>query len=265
MENKPCKISSFKRTNCGLLLLLLLLTPLGLQAANSAEDDNICPEVIAYGLNPETDQWEVFQTPCDVPAGWIISLTEPNTDCPKKITYGQNPDTKNWYTFSTTCDVPDGWISSPTLPDNDCLDESIFAQNPKTQNWYTFSNSCDVPSGWISSPTKPNTDCSDAIRYAQNPETQNWYAFSNSCDVPSGWITSPILPGQPSDLSCSSFYATYSQDGKLKIPYVVYTSSESRLTVEVNMEQITAIVDPLVFALKDFFVVKEQKLVVLKK
>ena len=45
-----------------------------------ADDDVMCAQVITYGLNPETLEWEVFPTPCDVPEGWRSSMTRPDTD-----------------------------------------------------------------------------------------------------------------------------------------------------------------------------------------
>ncbi|GEM_PF-4450469 len=46
-----------------------------------ADDDGMmCAQVITYGLNPETLEWEMFPTPCDVPDGWRASMTRPDSD-----------------------------------------------------------------------------------------------------------------------------------------------------------------------------------------
>ncbi len=94
------------------LLLILLLTS-SLQSI--AEIRNGCIDVITYGLNPKTGEWQTFPTPCDVPEGWVKSYTKPSI-CLDVIVYAQNPKTKNWYKFSTPCDVPNGWISSNKVP-----------------------------------------------------------------------------------------------------------------------------------------------------
>jgi len=241
--------SYFKQVSIA-LLLILLFTPLGV-IAETDSNGKICADVITYGKNPETGEWQAFPTPCDVPTDWESSPIKPPT-CLNETTYGQSPQTNNWYVFSTPCDVPDGWISSTTKPETDCPDEILHGQNPQTKNWYVFSTPCDIPNGWISSKTKPETDCPDEILYGQNPQTNNWYAFSTRCDVPTGWITSTEPPNNSLE-TCSDFYATYSQEGKLHIPVVLYSLSDGTIVTyeKVNMEYIPKFIEPLVFILSD--------------
>ncbi|OQW92740.1 MAG: hypothetical protein BWK78_00730 [Thiotrichaceae bacterium IS1] len=172
-----------------------------------------CIDVITYGQNPETGEWQTFPTPCEVPVGWVTSTTQPPPQCPKEIIYGQNPETKNWYTFSTPCDVPKGWLSSSTQPVSNCIEVITYAQNPDTTHWYAFSNFCDIPTGWVSSPT-------------------------------------PFAP-EFSEVVCPDSSATYSSDGKLYIPSVIYKTPEgTTLSYEgVELKRLPEIIDPFVFVL----------------
>jgi len=210
MRNKQSLIDNWlKRIN--LALLLLLLIPPSLMAENS-NDERICSDVITYGQNPDTGEWHAYPTPCDVPEGWKSSPTKPpqTTDCPNEIQY---------------------------------------AQNPKTKHWYTFSTPCDVPTGWLSSSTPPEMECPDLVTYAQNPKTNHWYVFSTPCDVPLGWSRSRVLPDDSWGTSCSTFYATYSREGKLYIPVVIHNTDEGKtVTYEgINMEYVPQFTNPIVF------------------
>jgi len=127
-------------------------------------------------------------------------------------------------------------------------------QNPNTKNWYVFSTPCDVPLGWISSSTKPDESmiCSDVITYGQNPTTEQWYAFATPCDVPLGWISSSQLPDNVSEaLSCSNFYASYSPDGKLHIPRVIYKIPDGTAFIyeQIDLKHDTTFINPFVFIL----------------
>ncbi len=134
------------------LLLILLLTA-SLQSiaeTNNNTRSSGCIDVITYGLNPETEEWRAFPTPCDVPQRWEKSYTRPSS-CLDIIVYGQNPNTEKWESFETSCDVPATWESKA------CPNFVIYGQNPKTKNWYKFSTPCDVAKGWNSSNKVPET------------------------------------------------------------------------------------------------------------
>jgi uncharacterized protein YbdZ (MbtH family) len=256
MKKQPYKNFCFQLKNTILLAVFWMLT-LPLMAQDS-DSTLICSDVITYALDPNTNIWSAFPTPCDVPDGWKSSQVKPSTstgECIKLITYAQNPETENWYTFLTPCDVPNDWNSSQFKPEKACPEQVTYAQNPNTQNWYVFATPCDVPLGWISSSTKPaNTKiCSDVITYGQNPTTEQWYAFATPCDVPLGWISSPQLPYNASEaFSCSNFYVTYSQeDRKLHIPRVVYKIPDGTTLIyeQIDLKHDTRFVNPFVFIL----------------
>ena len=44
-------------------------------------EEPICSQVITYGQVPNAGCWVMFPTPCDVPEGWAISNTKPDTMC----------------------------------------------------------------------------------------------------------------------------------------------------------------------------------------
>ncbi|OQW92587.1 MAG: hypothetical protein BWK78_01260 [Thiotrichaceae bacterium IS1] len=184
----------------------------------TTDTKEVCEQVITYGKNPKTEEWEEFPTPCEVPDGWEKSQTKPDTGtsgsvtpsgetssssdnttsgnqdaCPEKETiYAQHPTSKLWYVFTNSCEVPTGWTNSKT--EGGCAEIIIYGQSPKTGKWYPFATPCDIPTQWEPALIKPATNgtpqpgmtCDDTIAYAQNLTTQNAYAFSNSCDVPEG-------------------------------------------------------------------------------
>ncbi len=45
-----------------------------------ADEDVMCAQVITFGQNPETLEWEMFPTPCDVPDGWETSMSRPTDE-----------------------------------------------------------------------------------------------------------------------------------------------------------------------------------------
>jgi hypothetical protein len=65
------------------------------QAASVPPPQVECPFGYLYAQNPQTLHWGIFPTPCDVPVGWVSSLTAP-TDyevCPSPhATYQTNSD-----------------------------------------------------------------------------------------------------------------------------------------------------------------------------
>ena len=124
------------------------ILPISVEADGS--DDGFCAQVIAYGQNPNTGEWEMFPTPCDVPAGWRSSLSPPEdmdnmdrpmpvepdggigdgTFCIQVVTWGQDPATGVWRAFPTPCDVPDGWASAGVPPEGAPVDEPSVAPGP---------------------------------------------------------------------------------------------------------------------------------------
>lgn len=156
--------------------------------APSDGSDGFCAQVITYGQNPDTGDWETFPTPCDVPEGWASAPHRPTGDfppmpvepdggigdgasgpCVQVIAYGKNPDTGEWETFPTPCDVPEGWESSLALPVD--LDRPIPVE----------------PAGGIGDGAGP--PCIQLITWAENPETGAWRMFPTPCEVPEGWAT----------------------------------------------------------------------------
>lgn len=94
-----------------------------------ADEGMMCAQVITYGLNPETLEWETFPTPCDVPEGWRASTTLPDTE-------PSDPD-----------DVidpiyPDG---GPIITPADPGDDIIIAPNPGS-NTFTEANNRETVS-----------------------------------------------------------------------------------------------------------------------
>jgi uncharacterized protein YbdZ (MbtH family) len=258
MKKLLYKFFCFQLKSTILLAIFWMLTASPLMAQNK-KSTLICSDVITYGQDPNTNIWSAFPTPCDVPDGWKsepVKPSSPTGECVKVITYAQNPETENWYTFLTPCDVPSGWNSSPLKPEEKaCPEQVTYGQNPNTQDWYVFSTPCDVPLGWISSSTKPDNTmiCSDVTIYGKNPTTEQWYLFATPCDVPLGWFSLPQLPDNASEaFSCSNFYATYSQDGKLHIPRVVYTMPDggtTKILKQLNLKHDTTFINPVVFIL----------------
>ena len=215
-----------KNLNIIWFFLLLILIPF----TSLAEDDKTgCIDVNVYGQKPETDEWRLFSTPCDVPTDWKISSVRP-VSCLESKTYGKNPITQDWLTFSTPCDVPFEWESSTIKPNPDCPKQVIYGRNPDTKNWYTFSTPCDIPEGWTSLSAQPmNEDCSEIITYAQNPKTDNWYAFLTSCDVPTTWNNISTFPPDGFQESHSNLQVTYSsQEGELNIPLVFFKTLDEK-------------------------------------
>lgn len=160
--------------------------------AQSESEEQVCADVITYGQNPQTGEWQTFPTPCQVPKGWQSSPVKPNpnpsprangavsTDpqvCAQVITYGKNPQTGEWVEFQRPCDVPKDWQSSPTKPD--------------TGTSATPSGSTTTPSDKTSSTSGSTDNCAkEVVTYAQHPTSKKWYIFTNPCEVPTGWTNS---------------------------------------------------------------------------
>lgn len=161
--------------------------------------DEFCAQVITYGQNPDTGEWETFPSPCDVPDGWASSPQRPtgafppmpvepdggigdgaSGPCAQVITYGRNPDTGEWETFPTPCEVPEGWESSLALPAD--MDDAL---PPRTDD-------ADLPDD--------REPCIEMIFWGENPDTGVWHKFPTPCDVPEGWASAPVPPdGAPAD------------------------------------------------------------------
>lgn len=59
-------------------LTILIFTLAFIFGGTAYADENVmCAQVITFGQNPETLEWEMFPTPCDVPEGWETSISRP--------------------------------------------------------------------------------------------------------------------------------------------------------------------------------------------
>lgn len=175
-------------------------------AETAFADDENCIQVITYGLNPETGQWEEFPTPCDVPDGWKSSMSVPEgyqakpeeseglpprgdaepviapSPCIQVITYGKNPETGQWIEFPTPCDVPEGWETTTEAPENyQPMTEPLPVKDPETEPV-------------AEEPEANPINCIQVITYGKNPETGQWIAFPTPCDVPEGWESTTEKP-----------------------------------------------------------------------
>lgn len=167
-----------------------------------------CTASITYARDPETEEWQAFLEPDDVPADqgqtWEQTQLKPG-GFGDTIIYAKAPTTEIWQTYPTLCDVPDGWEKTLEEPDNFssynsesgnssivCAQVITYAQNPNTQSWHVFATPCDVPAEWVSSQTEQV--CAEVIIYGQSPTTERWYAFSTHCDLPQSWKSSLTKP-----------------------------------------------------------------------
>ncbi len=60
------------------LMTLVLAFTFMIGVTVHAEGGMMCIQVMTYAQNPETLEWEIFPTPCDVPQGWRSSMTNPD-------------------------------------------------------------------------------------------------------------------------------------------------------------------------------------------
>lgn len=207
--------------------------------------DDFCAQVLTYGQNPDTGEWETFPTPCDVPDGWASAPHRPTGDfppmpvepdggigdgasgpCIQVVAYGLNPDTDEWEMFATPCDVPDGWETSLARPSDD------RAPIPTE------------PGGGIGDGAGP--PCIQMITWGENPDTGAWRMFPTPCDVPEGWNSA----GAPPDGAAVEEPLISPNPGGETIALEPYVDPETGEIMYPEGAENTAVADP--FALVDF-------------
>ncbi len=121
--------------------------------------DMACIQVITFAQNPDTGDWETFPTPCDVPEGWRISTSRPDSEA--DADRAGNDDDPEIPPISEP-----GVIAPPPETDSDggtagegdgmiCAQVVTYGRNPDTGAWVAFPTPCDVPEGWDASTTAP--------------------------------------------------------------------------------------------------------------
>ena len=128
-------------------------------AAPASAADFACIQVITFAQNPDTGDWETFPTPCDVPEGWRISTSRPDSEADRdRAGAGDDPEIAPISEPGVIAPPPETDSDGATAGEGDgmiCAQVVTYGRNPDTGAWVAFPTPCDVPEGWDASSTAP--------------------------------------------------------------------------------------------------------------